>query len=165
MKISPEGIFFCLSWMVFKVKASENLLARGFGDHIPWHNLDDALNEAKNNNLPIMLIIHKTWCGACKSLKPKFAESKEIEELSKHFIMVNVEDNEEPKGKSYSPDGGYIPRILFLNSEGDVQTEFYNENGNPQYKYFYPDAESIVKMMKKVSDEISTKPRPIADEL
>lgn len=50
-------------------------------------------------------------------------------------------------------------------SEGEVQTEFYNENGNPQYKYFYPDAESIVKMMKKVSDEISTKPRPLADEL
>lgn len=42
------------------------VLFLGFGEHIKWYKLDDALEEAKSTNLPIMLVVHKTWCGACK---------------------------------------------------------------------------------------------------
>ena len=51
-------------------------------------------------------------------------------------------DDEEPKEEKYAPDGGYIPRILFVNKSGEVQTEFFNEGGNEKFKYFYMDAES-----------------------
>lgn len=69
-------------------------------------DLETGYDQAKAQNKPLMLVIHKTWCGACKRLKPQFETSKEIAELSEKFIMVNTQDDEEPKGQQFAPDGG-----------------------------------------------------------
>jgi len=38
----------------------------------------------------------------------------EFAKMSRHFVMVNTEDEEEPKGSQFVVDGEYIPRVLFL---------------------------------------------------
>ena len=79
-------------------------------------DLESGLDQAKTQNKPLMLVIHKTWCGACKRLKPQFESSKDIAELSEKFIMVNAQDDEEPKGQEFAPDGGYV-YCVYLRSD------------------------------------------------
>ncbi|XP_053615500.1 thioredoxin domain-containing protein 12-like [Plodia interpunctella] len=123
----------------------------GFGSNYVWAgSLESGLQIATHHNKPVMLIIHKSWCSACKRLKPKFANSEEIQTLSKHFVMVNLVDDEEPKANGFSPDGAYIPRILFISPNGNVDHDIYNEEGSNQHKYFYSKPDQIVKSMKKV---------------
>ncbi|KAJ8305289.1 hypothetical protein KUTeg_015834 [Tegillarca granosa] len=146
---SESWIIFLLS--LFSVSLVEcNELARGWGDDIGWVKLEDGLKLAKEQNKPLLLLIHKSWCGACKALKPDFAASTDIKELSSNFIMVQTQDDEEPKGDQYTPDGGYIPRVLFLDPKGKVRKEFTNKDGNQQYKYYYPMADQIATTMRQV---------------
>ena len=56
------------------------------------------------------------------ALKPKLAKHKEFAELSKSFVMVNTEDDDEPKGEQFDVDGKYVPRIFFLGEFGREKT-------------------------------------------
>ena len=47
-------------------------------------------------------------------MKPILAKHKTFAELSKKFVMVNAEDDDEPKGDQFDVDGKYVPRIFFL---------------------------------------------------
>lgn len=121
--------------------------SNGWNDNIDWVSFDEAKPLAESSGKPIMTVIHKSWCGACKQLKPNFAGSKEIEELSSQFVMVNLLDDAEPDDKAYAPDGGYIPRIIFSDSSGTVRPEITTAP-NPKYKYFYSNPNDIVKVMQ-----------------
>lgn len=128
-------------------------LSHGWGDDLSWMSLKEGLSEASTTKKPVMLIIWKTWCGACKALRPLFAASPDIVTESSSFIMINTVDDEEPTDSSFAPDGGYIPRILFLTPEGKVITEGYAQNHGAaeKYKYFHSGPESVVATMKAVN--------------
>lgn len=126
-------------------------LARGWGDALPWTPFADAFGLAQSSSKPIVLVVWKTWCGACKALRPKWAESAAIASHAEDFVFVNVVDDEEPQEDKYKPDGGYIPRILFLDGRtGAVMDDVVNAAGNPKYKYYYTDGESVAASMATV---------------
>ena len=51
------------------------------------------------------------------------------------FVFINVHDDEDTNEEKYKPDGGYIPRILFIDPDsGEVIQDAINANGNDKYK-------------------------------
>ena len=50
------------------------------------------------------------------------------------YFKVNTADDDEPKGAQFTPDGGYIPRILFMDLDGNVMRDEINVGGNDKYK-------------------------------
>ncbi|XP_022121145.1 thioredoxin domain-containing protein 12-like [Pieris rapae] len=148
----PKALFGLLFTKVscFAFSGKDN----GFGTSYVWAgSLESGLQIASQHQKPVMVIIHKSWCTACKNLKPKFADSAEIQSLSKHFVMVNLIDNEEPKNNTFAPDGNYIPRIIFMSPKGQVDHDIYNVDGSSQHKYFYSRPEQIAKSMKRVIEK------------
>ncbi|XGW25966.1 hypothetical protein V3C99_006962, partial [Haemonchus contortus] len=131
-----------------------NPLAHGFGEDIDWVPWEDAIEKALDTNKPIFLLIHKTWCHACKALKKTFQQSharKAFKALSEYFVMVNTEDDEEPFEEEYRPDGKYIPRLLFLDKNGDLLDQFKNKKAEyKNYAYYYSSPADIINSMKEV---------------
>ncbi|XP_055885939.1 thioredoxin domain-containing protein 12-like isoform X2 [Biomphalaria glabrata] len=123
--------------------------AESWGKNIKWVTMKEAQKLAKEQNKPTMILVTKTWCRACKALRPKFASHPEIEKMSSEFIMVNMEDEDEVKNPDLQPDGTYFPRILFLDQHGHLMKNImYKKSG--AYKYYYPDPKSIVDSMNEV---------------
>ena len=103
-------LFYVILGSVFAINSN------GFGDQVNWVDYSSALSDSSR---PTMIILHKSWCAACKNLKPKLAENLDFEELSQKFSMVNAgEDNELHNNVDLSVDGSYIPRIFFLDPQG-----------------------------------------------
>jgi protein-disulfide reductase (glutathione) len=131
--------------------------SHGFNDNINWVNsIEEAQTLARQQDKPILILIHKTWCGACKRLKSQFASTtdEKLFEKADKFVMVNLEDNEEPKDAAYAPDGGYIPRIIYADKNGNVRPEISNIRRPDSYKYFYSDIAGVVSGMDRALEQL-----------
>ena len=49
----------------------------------------------------------------------------------------------------------YIPRIFFLDPQGQVLDQVYNSKGNPSYKYFYFNVDTVLSSMRQVLEDFS----------
>lgn len=145
---------FVIPWLLLKLLSSfvsGNSLSNGLGDHLGWVPWDQAPQLAFNEGKPLMVVLHKSWCPACKSLKAWFAASDVIADLSQGFVMVNADEKQAPSlDPKFNVDGSYVPRIFFLSASGDLMPDVVNIHGNPNYKYFYFDEESVIEAMKTV---------------
>lgn len=137
-----------IAFFLFIVVA-QSLDARGWNDKIQWHTYEEGLELSAQTGKPMLIVLHKTWCGACKRLKPDFAQTKEIEDLSSKFIMVNAEDDEAPHSeKKFQVDWAYIPRIYIADSQGEPLP--YSNFARKDYKYFFSTGREVAGLMRQV---------------
>ena len=108
--------------------------------------MDAGLQKAAAENKHMMVIVHIMTCPACVRNKFWFSRSQAIADLSQYFVMVNVEPNEIPRWiRQLTPDGAYVPRILFMTPNGRVLRGI--GTGHPEYNYAYMDEHQVVRSM------------------
>ncbi|KAI6188247.1 Folliculin [Aphelenchoides besseyi] len=126
-------------------------VSHGLGTDIDWVQWPNALEVSQEQKKPVFLLVLKSWCGACNRLKESFKTSpkrKEFVELSKQFVMVHTVDEEEPEDDKYAPDGRYIPRLYFIDLDGEL-FPIDNKKNYPKNRYYFPMVPDVLKAMKQ----------------
>jgi thioredoxin 1 len=84
--------------------------------------LEQGLSAAKTENKNVFVMVHASWCPACKKMKKTVIPQKSLgEAFNGQFINIAVDyDSEEGKlvREKYEITG--TPGILFLNADGKL---------------------------------------------
>jgi thiol:disulfide interchange protein len=104
------------------------------GAEINWRDIRSGIYESSQTGKPVIMVFHATWCSACKKFRAVFFD-KGIVEASKDFVMILIDaDADKVSNGAFSPDGTYVPRTIFLDSEGNIQSQLKGA-GDPQYPH------------------------------
>jgi hypothetical protein len=102
---------------------------------IAWKKLDEGLALAKKEQKPLCLVVFTQRCPHCANYAQVFHDPKVVER-AKRFVMVHLDqDAAKAEAGKYAPDGGYIPRTLFLAPDGTLAPDVHAPR--EKYRYFY----------------------------
>ena len=127
---------------------------------IEWRSYEEGLAEAKKSDKPICLVVYTEWCPHCQNYSKVFHDG-EIEDAAKQFVMIRLDqDQQKAVTNRYAPDGAYIPRTLFLDSDGVLAPDIKVER--KKYVYFYDehDPAHLRKAMKGAHGKLTKSADP-----
>ncbi|XP_047461167.1 anterior gradient protein 2 homolog [Mugil cephalus] len=124
-------------------------LSRGWGDQLIWaQTYEEGLYWSRSRNKPLMVIFHLPDCPHSQALKKVFSEDNEIQKsLDEEFIVLNL--MYETTDKHLSPDGQYVPRILFVDPTMTVRADITGRYANRMYAYEPSDIKLLTTNMAK----------------
>ncbi|KFP92842.1 Anterior gradient protein 2, partial [Haliaeetus albicilla] len=106
------------------------------------------------SNKPLMIIHHLDDCPHSQALKKVFAEHKDIQKLAEKFVLLNLVY--ETTDKNLSPDGQYVPRILFIDPSLTVRADITGRYSNRLYAYEPSDISLLYSNMQKALKLLKT---------
>ena len=93
------------------------------GAEINWRDLKSGIRESSQTSKPVIMVFHAPWCSACKKYREVF-KNPDIVGASRDFVMILVDaDADKVANGAFAPDGTYVPRTIFLTSDGDIRTD------------------------------------------
>ncbi|KAG5264825.1 hypothetical protein AALO_G00258420 [Alosa alosa] len=139
-----------------KEKRIPQTLSRGWGDQLIWaQTYEEALFWARSRNKPLMVIFHLEDCPHSQALKKVFAENKEIQKIADDdYILLNLVY--ETTDKHLSPDGQYVPRIVFVDPSMTVRADITGRYANRMYAYEPSDIKLLLENMQKAKKFLKT---------
>lgn len=110
---------------------------QGFNDaDIAWRGFDEGLAAAKELRKPVLMLVHTTWCPHCETYKASFFDP-DVVRLMTRFIPVLIDRDVEPElSARFSPDGGYVPRTMVLDTDGELAAGVVGPYR--EYRYYLP---------------------------
>jgi thiol-disulfide isomerase/thioredoxin len=137
-----------LALAIVLATASPGRAAHDWNDaQIAWKPYDQALDAAKREKKPVLLVFYTEWCPHCANYSQVFHDPKVVEK-SKRFEMVRLDKDENAElSKKYAPDGEYIPRTYFLSPGGELDPALHAPRDRFRYFYDEKDPASILAGM------------------
>uniref|UniRef100_A0A0A9XIA5 Thioredoxin domain-containing protein 12 n=1 Tax=Lygus hesperus TaxID=30085 RepID=A0A0A9XIA5_LYGHE len=128
-----------------------NFNINGFTNKIKWNaTYEDALKEAKENDRPVMMIVHAPECRSCKSFRDWFSRSSGIITTSQYFSMVAVRVDSLPRNAEITKDGNYVPQVIFLTPGGNLIPQGERQLAERGQKHFFPGTTPLLASMRSV---------------
>lgn len=124
-------------------------LSRGWGDQLIWaQTYEEGLYWSRSKNKPLMVIFHLEDCPHSKALKKVFSEDNELQKLlDEEFVVLNLVY--ETTDKHLSPDGQYVPRIIYVDPSMTVRADIIGRYSNRLYAYEPSDIKLLLDNTKK----------------
>ncbi|CAN9504147.1 unnamed protein product [Ophioblennius macclurei] len=124
-------------------------LSRGWGDQLIWaQTYEEGLYWSRSRNKPLMVLFHLEDCPHSQALKKVFVDNMEIQKiLDEDFVVLNL--MYETTDKHLSPDGQYVPRIIFVDPTMTVRADIVGRYSNRMYAYEPNDVKLLLANMKK----------------
>ncbi|XP_037650698.1 anterior gradient protein 2 homolog [Sebastes umbrosus] len=124
-------------------------LSRGWGDQLIWaQTYEEALYWSRSKNKPLMVLFHLEDCPHSQELRKILSEDNGIQRtLDEDFIVLNL--MYETTDKNLSPDGQYVPRIIFVDPTMTVRADIIGRYSNRMYAYEPADTKLLKSNMEK----------------
>jgi thioredoxin-like negative regulator of GroEL len=103
------------------------------GQEVAWRDMGTGVKESIETQKTVLIVFHATWCQVCRKFREVFKD-RDIVEASRDLVMILIDVDKDPDiNGAFAPDGGYVPRTVFLDPEGNVRDDL--QSSNPKYRY------------------------------